>query len=145
MIVVGTCLVAPWAQFGTQLWIPLAPSPVAPVAVHEAHLIPVTMLPPSALKSMVDGSTPDQPIVISKGSAPEPLVGAPPVVVTEAAVVALELVDPDAVTVEVVTITVFVAADDPQPAIAIATATPTKEIPRPLIAVGDSTDHERAG
>jgi hypothetical protein len=52
-----------------QFWIPLEPWPIAPDPFHDFQLIPVTMLPASALKSISDGFTPDHPFVIRIGSA----------------------------------------------------------------------------
>jgi hypothetical protein len=135
-IVVGTCLVAPCAQFGTQLWISLVPSPVAPVAVQEVQLSPVTTLPPSPLKSIEDGFTPDQPLVIRIGVEPAGLVLALELaLVTDACVVTLDVVGAEAVTVEVETITVLVCVLlEPQPAIAAAATIAPKMMLRPLIA-----------
>lgn len=74
MIAVDTCVVVPWAQFGTQLWIPLVPSPTAWFSVQDDQLIPVTMFPPSPLKSISEGLIPAQSPAISVGSAPPAVV-----------------------------------------------------------------------
>jgi hypothetical protein len=68
VIVVGTYRTDPMAQLGTQPSMPDLPLPDAPVAVHEVHRIPVTMLPPSALKSISAGSRPVNPPMVRTGS-----------------------------------------------------------------------------
>ncbi len=57
-MVVGTGVLVPCAQFGTQFCKSLVPSPTVCVLVHEDHVMSVTTFPPSPLKSISDGSVP---------------------------------------------------------------------------------------
>jgi hypothetical protein len=58
LIAVDTGVSLPSAQFGTQLWMLLVPSPVALDAVQLDHCSAVTMSPPSPEMSIVLGRRP---------------------------------------------------------------------------------------
>ena len=58
LIEVDTGVSVPWAQFGTQFWMLLVPSPVALDARQLDQRSPVTMSPPSPEMSIVLGRRP---------------------------------------------------------------------------------------